>query len=57
MNQKGQSEQPLEKPLITLAQDHQEENALIICTKCHNHSVVNEGGCLTCRECGWSKCD
>ena len=57
MNQKGQSEQPLEKPLITLAQDHQEENELIICTKCHNHSVVNEGGCLTCRECGWSKCD
>ena len=57
MNQKGQSEQPLEKPLITLAQDHQEENKLIICTKCHNHSVVNEGGCLTCRECGWSKCD
>ena len=57
MNQKGQSEQHLEKPLITLAQDHQEENELIICTKCHNHSVVNEGGCLTCRECGWSKCD
>ena len=22
---------------------------------CQN--VVNEGGCLTCRECGWSKCD
>lgn len=57
MNQKGQSKQPLEKPLITLAQDHQEEYELIICTKCHNHSVVNEGGCLTCRECGWSKCD
>jgi len=57
MNIKGQSDQPLEKPLITLAQDHQEENELIICTKCHNHSVVNEGGCLTCRECGWSKCD
>ena len=57
MNIKGQSNQPLDKPLITLAQDHQEENGLIICTKCHNHSVVNEGGCLTCRECGWSKCD
>ena len=23
--------------------------------ECQN--VVNEGGCLTCRECGWSKCD
>jgi ribonucleoside-diphosphate reductase alpha chain len=57
MNIKGQSDQPLGKPLITLAQDHQEENGLIICTKCHNHSVVNEGGCLTCQECGWSKCD
>jgi ribonucleoside-diphosphate reductase alpha chain len=54
---KGRSDQPLDKPLITLAQDHQEENGLIICTKCHNQSVVNEGGCLTCRECGWSKCD
>ena len=57
MNIKGRSDQPLDKPLITLAQDHQEENGLIICTKCHNHSVVNEGGCLTCQECGWSKCD
>jgi len=57
MNQKGQTKQSLEKPLITLAQDHQENKELIICTKCHNHSVVNEGGCLTCRECGWSKCD
>tara|TARA_B100000029_G_scaffold153250_2_gene148433 strand:+ start:2539 stop:4941 length:2403 start_codon:yes stop_codon:yes gene_type:complete len=46
-----------EKPLITLAQEPQDDNSLMICTKCHNHSVVNEGGCLTCRECGWSKCD
>ena len=23
--------------------------------ECQN--VVNEGGCLTCKECGWSKCD
>ena len=23
--------------------------------ECQN--VVNEGGCLTCRDCGWSKCD
>ena len=46
-----------DKPLITLAQEPQEDNSLMICTNCHNHSVVNEGGCLTCRECGWSKCD
>ena len=24
-------------------------------SECNN--IVNEGGCLTCRECGWSKCD
>jgi len=46
-----------EKPRITLSQDNQEEDGLRICIECHNHSVVNEGGCLTCRECGWSKCD
>ena len=48
----------LQGPLITLAQDDEKsDNGLLICTKCHNHSVVNEAGCLTCRECGWSKCD
>ena len=46
-----------EKPRITLAQEHQDDEGIMICTKCHNHSVIHEGGCLTCRECGWSKCD
>ena len=46
-----------EKPRITMAQDNNDEQNMMICTECHNHSVVNEGGCLTCRECGWSKCD
>jgi ribonucleoside-diphosphate reductase alpha chain len=46
------------RPFITLALDEElTDDGLLICTKCHNHSVVNEGGCLTCRECGWSKCD
>jgi len=46
------------RPFITLAQDEElPDDGLLICTKCHNHSVVNECGCLTCRECGWSKCD
>ena len=56
-NAKDRKGVPQEKPLITLAQDPQDDNGLMICTKCHNYSIVNEGGCLTCRECGWSKCD
>tara|TARA_B100001758_G_scaffold50131_1_gene40660 strand:- start:685 stop:3075 length:2391 start_codon:yes stop_codon:yes gene_type:complete len=46
-----------DKPRITLAQEKLEDNGMMICTECHNHSVTNEGGCLTCRDCGWSKCD
>ena len=55
---KNQGDNSLEKqPRITMAQDVPEDEGIMICTECHNHSVVNEGGCLTCRECGWSKCD
>ena len=53
----GEIQTSIEKPRITLAQEKKEDNGMMICTECHNHSVVNEGGCLTCRECGWSKCD
>ncbi len=31
--------------------------SLMMCSSCDNRSVVNEGGCLTCQSCGWSKCD
>ena len=53
------SDESLDKPRITLAQEEKkkDDTNMMICTECHNHSVVNEGGCLTCRECGWSKCD
>ena len=30
---------------------------LMMCPSCDSRSVVNEGGCLTCQSCGWSKCD
>ena len=30
---------------------------LMMCKSCDSRSVVNEGGCLTCQSCGWSKCD
>ncbi len=54
---KDNLETNIDKPRITLAQDVNEDYEMMICTECHNHSVVNEGGCLICRECGWSKCD
>ena len=45
-----------EKVRITMAQDNSFE-----CSEGQNRTdcqnVINEGGCLTCRECGWSKCD
>ena len=45
-------------PRITLASDTISDNqGVMVCSECNNHSIVNEGGCLTCRECGWSKCD
>ena len=53
------SDESSDKPRITLAQEEKkkDDTNMMICTECHNHSVVNEGGCITCRECGWSKCD
>ena len=30
---------------------------LMMCKSCDSRSVVNEGGCLTCQSCGWTKCD
>ena len=45
-----------EKVRITMAQDKSFD-----CAEGKNYmecqNIVNEGGCMTCRECGWSKCD
>ena len=48
-----------DSPRITLAQEEKLGNTPegMVCIECQNPSVFNEGGCLTCRECGWSKCD
>ena len=27
------------------------------CSECDGNGIVNEGGCLVCRDCGWSKCE
>ena len=47
-----------DSPRITLATDRTETEGCsegVGNMECPN--VINEGGCLTCRECGWSKCD
>ena len=47
-----------DSPRITLVQEGQQYTPEgMICGECQNHSLYNEGGCLTCKECGWSKCD
>ncbi len=54
----GKEKKKSDSPRITLAQETIENNPQgMICIECQNYSVFNEGGCLTCRECGWSKCD
>ena len=27
------------------------------CSECDGRGIVNEGGCLICKDCGWSKCE
>ena len=27
------------------------------CKECESHGIVDEGGCLLCKDCGWSKCE
>ena len=57
-NSEGEEKKNSDSPRITLAQENIEDNPQgMICIECQNPSVFNEGGCLTCRECGWSKCD
>ena len=47
-----------DSPRITLAPERIETEG---CHEGVGHmecpNIINEGGCLTCRECGWSKCD
>ena len=44
-----------QKPLITMAPT----NTDVQISTCEegSHDLVNENGCIVCRQCGWSKCD
>ena len=44
-----------QKPLITMAPTSSE--AQINTCEEGTHDLVNENGCIVCRQCGWSKCD
>ena len=44
-----------QKPLITMAPTSSE--AQINTCEEGGHDLVNENGCIVCRQCGWSKCD
>jgi ribonucleoside-diphosphate reductase alpha chain len=52
------------KLLITMEPDQNDKievknstTKMMMCKNCDSRSVINEGGCLTCQSCGWSKCD
>ena len=52
------------KLLITMEPDRKDKievknstTKMMMCKTCDSRSVVNEGGCLSCQSCGWSKCD
>lgn len=27
------------------------------CPKCHHKTLIHSGGCVSCTDCGWTKCD
>ena len=51
-----------EKAKFEIAKNEEETNHIeenkqgMECIECNSHGVVNEGGCLVCKDCGWSKC-
>ena len=45
-----------QKPLITMAPTSSDTQIMSTCEE-DTHDLVNENGCIVCRQCGWSKCD
>ena len=50
---KAQFEIAEEKPI----QAQPKEQHGQYCSECDGNGIVNEGGCLICKDCGWSKCE
>ena len=50
---KAQFEIAEEKPIQAQPKEHGGQH----CSECDSNGIVNEGGCLICKDCGWSKCE
>ena len=35
----------------------EEDENMLECPKCHHRTLIPQGKCLSCRRCGWSRCD
>ena len=46
-----------QKPLITMAPTTSPDTQIMSTCEEDTHDLVNENGCIVCRQCGWSKCD
>ena len=46
-----------QKPLITMAPTTSSDTQIMSTCEEDTHDLVNENGCIVCRQCGWSKCD
>jgi ribonucleoside-diphosphate reductase alpha chain len=66
LHEKEQNEEGKQDGKLLITMDPDQKNKveakhstakLMMCKSCDSRSVVNEGGCLTCQSCGWSKCD
>ena len=49
---KAQFEIAEEKPIQAQPKEYGQH-----CSECDGNGIVNEGGCLICKDCGWSKCE
>ena len=52
VKKKAQFEIAEEKPIQAQPKEYGQ-----YCSECDGNGIVNEGGCLICKDCGWSKCE
>ena len=57
----GDAPQKENKSQFEIADDNQSPTKIkadgMYCKECDTHGIVDEGGCLVCKDCGWSKCE